>query len=175
MRYLTGFAAIIVLLTVTSCKKLTQFHFDYTSQAVFPANIPVGIPLSINTPPVTTNSEQTFQNNNTRKDLVKTISLDQITLTVTSPANQSLSFLQNISVYISTDSLPEVLVASKTVPANVGGTLSLDPTNVDLKPYIMAPQIKIRVSGTTDQLVTQDVNVNVYTRFLVQANLLALF
>ena len=119
-------------------------------------------------------AHQVFQNNNTRSDLVQSVKLSQLTLNITSPQGQTFSFLQNVSVYISGDSLPEVEIATKqNIPANVGDTLVMDVTNVELKDYIKASQIKMRISGTTDKLTTANICVNVNARFFVQANLLA--
>ena len=177
MKRLTCYCLVIALFTLFSCnaiKKLGQFYINYSAQAVFPANIPVNLPVTINTPPVATNSQQVFQNNNTRSDLIQSVKLDQLALNITSPAGQTFSFLQNISVYISSDSLPEIEIAGKqNIPVDAGDTLNLDVTGADLENYIKASTIKLRVSGTTRQLVTSDINVNMNARFFVQANLLA--
>ena len=178
MKRLTGFLALILILTLFSCKaikKLGQFYINYNTEAVFPANIPVNIPATIYSPSIPTNSEQVFKTNSTNKDLIQSIKLDQMSLKITSPSGQNFSFLQNISIYISTDSLPEVLVASKqTIPADIGDSLALDVNPVELQSYIKAPAIKMRISGTTDKLVLQEIHVTVNTRFFVQANLLSL-
>lgn len=178
MKRITGFSLLFFFLVLCSCnaiKKLGQFYVDYNTQAVFPANIPVNLPVSIASPSIATNSQQVFQNNNTRSDLITSVKLSQLTLTITSPSGQAFSFLQNVSVFISADSLPEVEIAGKqNIPANVGDTLTLDVTNAELQSYIKASRIKMRVSGTTDRITTTDIKVNIYTKFFVQANLLGL-
>ena len=177
MKRLTGVFLLVFTLSLVSCnaiKKLGQFYINYSTQAVFPANIPINIPLSITSPPIPTNSQQVFQNNNTSSNLIQNVSLNQLNLVITSPSGQTFSFLQNVSIYLSSDSLPEVLIASKqNIPANVGDTLALDVTNTDLQGYIKASQIKIRIAGNTDQVLTSNVYINVNARFFVQANLLA--
>ena len=177
MKRVTGLFLILLCIGLFSCnaiKKLGQFYINYNTQAVFPANIPINVPLTISTPSIATNSSQVFQNNNTRSDLVQSVKLSQLTLNITSPQGQTFSFLQNVSIYISSDSLPEVEIASKqNIPANVGDTLILDVTNVELQNYIKASEIKLRIAGTTDQLITTNIYANVQARFFVQANLLA--
>jgi len=178
MKRLTGILLIASVLVLGGCKaikKLGQFYVNYNTQAVFPANLPVNLPLTIYSPEIATNSSQVFQNNNTNASLIQSVTLSQLSLTITSPQGQTFSFLQNVSVYISSDSLPEVEIASKqSIPANVGDSISLDVTGVDLQGYIKASQIKIRISGTTDQVTTTNIYANVYTKFFVQANLLEL-
>ncbi len=177
MKRVTGLFIILFCTFLVSCnaiKKLGQFYINYNTQAVFPANIPINMPLSITSPSIATNSSEIFQNNKTRSDLIQSVKLSQLTLNITSPQGQTFSFLQNVSIYISSDSLPEVEIASKqNIPANVGDTLTLDVTNVELQNYIKASEIKMRIAGTTDKLITTNVYVNVQARFFVQANLLA--
>ena len=177
MKRVTGLLLLLICLSLVSCnaiKKLGEFYINYDTQAVFPANIPINVPLSIASPSIATNSQQVFKNNNTREDLVQSVKLSQLTLNITSPQGQTFSFLQNVSIYISSDSLPEVEIASKqNIPANIGDTLIMDVTNVDLQAYIKASQIKMRIAGTTDQLTTANIYANVNARFFVQANLLA--
>ena len=178
MKRVTGLFIIFFCTFLVSCnaiKKLGQFYINYNTQAVFPANIPIGVPLSITSPSITTNSSEVFKTNNTRSDLIQSVKLSQLSLNITSPQGQTFAFLQNVSIFISTDSLPEVEIASKqNIPASVGDTLVLDVTNAELQNYIKASQIKMRIAGTTDKLVTTNVYVNVQARFFVQANLLAL-
>jgi len=177
MKRLTGVLVLLVVISLFSCnaiKKLQQFYINYSTQAVFPANVPVNLPITVYSPELPTNSSQVFQNNNTNAGLIQSIKLNSLSLVITSPSGQTFSFLQNVSIYISFDSLPEVEIASKqNIPANVGDTLNLDVTGTDLESYIKANEIKLRVSGTTDQLVTTNVNVTVNAQFFVQANLLA--
>lgn len=176
MKRLTGFTLLVTFLLLCSCnaiKKLGQFYINYNTQAVFPANIPVNVPLSITSPPIATNSSQVFQNNNTNSGLIQSVTLSRLTLTITSPKGQTFSFLQNVGIYISSDSLPEVKIADRqNIPANIGDTLTMNVTNADLQQYIKASHITFRVAGTTDQLTTTNINANVYATFFVQANLL---
>jgi len=161
------------LFACNALKKLGQFYIDYNEPVTYAANLPINIPLTISSPDITTNSEQVFSNNDTRKDLITSIKLNQLTISVTSPAGQSLSFLKNVSIFLSTDSLAEVEIAHKdNVPGDVGTSMNLDINDVELRDYIKADKIKLRIAGTADQLVTKDINLNVYSKFFVQANLL---
>jgi len=175
MKRIGGLLLLLFALSLFSCnalKKLQQFYINYNTQVVFPANIPVNLPLSITSPEIQTNSSQVFQNNNTSSNLIQSITLNKLSLKITSPSGQTFSFLQSVSVYISTDSLPEVEIAyDNNIPANVGDSLALSVTNADLENYIKA--IKMRIAGTTDQLLTTNVDATVNAQFFVQANLLA--
>ncbi|HWB63388.1 MAG TPA: hypothetical protein VG603_07760 [Chitinophagales bacterium] len=174
-RILFAFLAFGLLYT-GSCKlidKLTRFYVDYDAQVVYAAGLPVGLPLTIYSPEVTTNATQNFESNNTRADLVKSIKLNQMSLNITSPQGQTFSFLQSVSVYISAPNLPEVEIAGKqNIPSNAGSQLSLDVNDVELKSYISSDSIQLRVSSTSNQILTQDVYIDVYSKFYVQADVL---
>ncbi len=177
MKKTIGSFSLIVLLLVGSCgliNKLGQFYVDYNEQVTFAPQLPVNVPITVYSPPINTNIEQTLQANNTNPKLVKSVKLNQLTLTITSPQGQTFTFLQNISAYISTDSLPEVEIASKqSIPDTVGAQLSLDINNVELKNYLLSNQVKLRITCADKQMLGQQVTVNIYSKFFVQANLLA--
>jgi len=58
-------------------------------------------------------------------------------LKITSPDGSDFSFLESLDVYISTEGLDEIKMASKEViDANAGSTLDIDVLDIDLKEYI---------------------------------------
>ena len=168
--------AIILLTGLFSCKKiaesLTEFDITYHSSATIPATISLNVPFDIPLPPVTTNTEEEFENNNTHKDLVKEIYLKTLELTVTDPADGDFGFLRNIEIYISADGLREKKIAWKlNIPDNVGGTLELETTSDDLKEYLFKDKFKLRVRATTDRLITRDYDIDIKSVFHVRANI----
>src|SRR5690606_24347067 len=122
------FAAILL----SECKKidqLTKFEIDYESDITFQSGLPLNIPITLYSPDVATNSEEEFSINDTRKDLIESIKLIRLRLVVISPPGQTLAFLKNVSIYISSTDLPETRVAFKdNIDDNVGTELLLDVT-----------------------------------------------
>ena len=179
MKYLFQLVIAAVLLTATGCKaidKLTKFDVDYNSSLVYTASgLPINLPVTINSPDVTTNAEEEFAINDTRKDLIESIKLTQATLTITSPQGETFSFLKDIDVYLVADGLPEVLIAHKnSIPNTVGAQIDLDLENVELKEYIKKDAFRLKVTSTTDEAIVSDVNVDVYTKFFVDAKILGI-
>lgn len=166
---------LILLLAVPllSCKKkLTQFYIDYSTQVVIPSTFGQFLPFSIYTPEVTTNSEVEFEINNTKKEYVRSIYLKEMKLTISSPSNETFSFLNKIDVFISSTNHAESRVAYKySIPDSVGNIITCDLIDVDLQEFIKDDQIKIRVETVTDETIPQDVTVDVYSNFLVDAKL----
>lgn len=169
---------IVLLAFTTGCKKLdklTQFNMDYESDITYTAGLPINLPFAISTPDMVTNSEQEFAINDTRKDLIESIKLTGLKLTVTSPAGKTFSFLKDVRIYISAPNLPEVEVANKLNIDNTVGS-EIQPTifEVELQEYIKADEFTLRVTGTTDEVLTSNVNVHVFSNFFVDAKILGL-
>ncbi len=165
-----------LLLSLEGCKKLdefTQFDLTYHSQATIPATVSLNIPFDIPLPPVTTNSEEEFENNNTHKDLLESIKLKELELKITDPVDGDFGFLSDIEIYISTDNQPEKLLAWKhDIPDSAGNTLSLETTSDELKNYLTEESFNLRVKVTVDQLITQDYELDIKTVFHVNAKIL---
>ncbi len=177
-RTLYIFLLMFLTLTATKCKKLdklTQFDLTYHSEITIPAGIPVATPFNIPTPPITTNTSEEFENNNTHKDLIQEVTLKSLHLEITDPANGTFSFLNKVEIYISAHGLPEKKIAWKeNIPDSVGGTLDLETSNDDLKDYLIQDTYELKVRTTTDEILTRDYTVNITAVFRVNAEILGI-
>ena len=74
--------AIICLFTIfTACDKLdelTKFDMEYSQRATIPSSAGIDLPFDVFTPEMETNSESTFEVNDTRKDLIEEIKLTEL-------------------------------------------------------------------------------------------------
>jgi hypothetical protein len=113
-----------------------------------------------------------MRQNNTSTNLIKSVTLQTFTLTITSPAGQTFNFLQNAQVYIFSDSLPPVQVAYINTIPDTGQTLTMNVTNNELKPYLLANNFQLKIVGTSGRAVTAPVNVNIFLSFRFVADLL---
>ncbi|HOA38728.1 MAG TPA: hypothetical protein PKJ36_10015, partial [Flavihumibacter sp.] len=96
-----GLVAIIVFGACEKIKDLLNFSIANESSFTVSSTTPINSPYTINTPDVTTNSSQEFENNNTNAKLVKEVKLKSLTLTITNPSQQNFNFLKTIRIYIS--------------------------------------------------------------------------
>lgn len=167
---------ISMLLVLFGCKKagkFTQFEMDYTETVTIESTSGINTPFSLNTPDVETNSESTFEVNDTRKDLVESIKLLELNMTLLSPDNGDFSFLNEISVYLSADGLQEVEIASKeNISNNIGAYLVLNTNEIELKEYLKKEEINIRVRTVTDETIAQDHEIEIYANFFVDAKVI---
>lgn len=175
--YRTILIYVTLLLLSFSCKKvdkLTQFDLVYDSSITVESTYGIDIPFNIYTPNITTNSESTFESNDTRKDLVESIILKTMTMTVSSPAGEDFSFLKSVEIYISADGLSEMKVAWKDNIDNGTKILNLETSSSDLKEYIKKDDFKLKVTTTTDEVLTQDYTIDIHSVFFVDAKILGI-
>lgn len=162
-------------MSLIACKKLDQsisFNMRFNHSVVIPSSTGVNLPLNVFTPDVESNSESTFEVNNTRKNLIDRISLEEMNLSLVSPSNADFSFLESIEIFIQAEGLDEERVAwLDEIPANAGNTISLNTTGVDVQAYIKKDEFSLRVNTVTDELITSDHQIDVASRFLVEAKL----
>ena len=58
------------------------------------------------------------------------------------------------------------------VPSNAGSVIELVPTGADLAPYIKADQFTLKVRTITDEALTRDHTIEVFSRFHVEGRLI---
>lgn len=168
----------ITLFAFTACEevdKLTQFEIEYNESVTIPASSIINTPFNIATPDVESDSEQNFQINNTNKDLIEEIYLKELDLTITAPAGEDFSFLEEVTIYINADGLPEQEIASKKpVPSTTGMTLVLDVTQADLQSYIKKDEFSLRLSTIMDETIASDHTIKIHSVFFIDAKVLGL-
>jgi hypothetical protein len=166
------FLPCILAIVVIACEKIDElltFYIDHQATITVESASPLNLPIEIATPDIATNSTQSFENNNTRSDLVKDIKLNDIKLTVTDPAGKNFNFLKSVEIYISTNSSNEILLASnENIPMNVS-VADLSATEEKLDQYIKASSYKLRTRIVTRETLTQSVDVKVDLEFKVTA------
>jgi hypothetical protein len=157
-----------------SCKKLEQlvtFTITNESNITINSSSPVNLPFNVISPNVTTNSSQQIKNNNSDVNLVKDIRLESLQLTITNPASQTFDFLQSIHIYISTNSSNEIELAYlDNIPPSVN-TIGLISTQQKLDSYVKANSYNLRTEVVTKQILTQNVDIKIDSKFKVTANL----
>src|SRR5687767_5075096 len=110
----SGILTILFLTVLSYCKeveKLLTFTITDETEFTVESSSPLNLPIEIVTPTVTTNSNQKFENNNTKASLVKDIKLTELRLTVTNPTGKTFSFMRSVHIYISTDQNNEIELA----------------------------------------------------------------
>ena len=166
---------LAILISLSACKELdelTQFTMDFNNKVTIPANTVINTPISISVPDISTNSASTFSGNNTNAGAIEEIKLQQMQLSIVSPAGSNFNFFKSVEVFMQAEGLPEVAVASETNVADGLTLLGLNTSDANLKEYITKDKFSIRFSTTTDEAITQDHEINVKTVFFIDAKIL---
>lgn len=168
-------AMITMLISCDRLDELTMFNIDYTTNFTIQATTLLGTPFDIVTPETTTNSEAEFENNNTNTDLVESIKLTELTLNLQTPESGDFDFLNDISIFINAEGQEERLIASRTnIPEDGSRVLQLDIEDTELREYIREESYTLRTETTTDQTIESDHEIEIFTRFRVDAEILGL-
>ena len=166
---------LITVAVLSGCEKLdklTQFDMNFDTSIDIPATVGVNLPFNIITPDITTNSESSFESNETNKDLIEKITLKTMEMTVSKPDGEDFSFLKSIEITIKADSLDDKKIAwLNDIPANAGSTITLETTPDDLKEYIKKDSYKLDIKTTTDEILTQDYTIDIHNVFFVDAKI----
>lgn len=178
------FPRIIILTTLisiglsTACNKLselTQFSMDYEETIVIPSSIGLNLPFNLATPKIKTNSEEIFEINNTGKNLIDEVVLDQLSLKVSKPENADFSFLRSIEIYMSAESQEEILIAwMYDIDNDIGNFITLETSMENLAPYIIQDEFNLRFSTVTDKIPLSDHQIDIKAGFFVDAKILGL-
>jgi hypothetical protein len=176
MKKLSLFLFVALSFLFASCEKLSELlsfeikhsqTFTMPAQFILPGTDFPGSPVA-----VTTNSSESFKNNNTRAELVKDVTLKKLVLTIQNPDNEDFGFLKDVEVYINSDEVnKEVKLAYlNNISANAGKTLELTATNEKLDQYLKASSFTIRTRATVDEAVSQDVTIKTDMTFKITAD-----
>jgi hypothetical protein len=164
--------SVVCLQACEKVEDLLTFKINNEADFVVPSTIGINTPFSAPVPDVTTNSQQSFENNNTNINKVKDITLNTLDLAITSPSQTTFKSLKSIEIYISADGLEEKLIAHKNeIPTTIGSTLNLETTGEKLDNYVKKESYNLRTVTVVREATFSDVYINAKMVFKVTANL----
>ena len=176
MKTILVYLAFLLGICFTACDKvdrLLTFYIEDEQTIEIPSQFTNGFPLGQLIPlspvAVNTNSEAEFENNDTRADLVKDVSLDELKLTLADP-NQNFDFLKDIEIFISNDNNEELRIAFYNDIPLGQNAIVLNSTNAKLDKYIREPAYKIITKARLRKAIANDIAIKANMRFKVTAD-----
>lgn len=148
---------------------LFTFYIDEEATIVVDSSFPIGL-APVLPVTVTTNSEETFKNNETRAELVKDVTLDRLTLSIAEPQGENFDFLSKIEIYISSEGSDPVKIAYLENVPKGKQQITLESTNAKLDEFIKGDSYTISTKAALSKPVTQDTNIKAAMRFKVTAD-----
>ncbi len=172
----TAFSLLIALFTLSACtrdKGEISFRMKYEANYVVESSVGINVPFTLQTPPMQSNSEQAFRNNNTNASLVSSITMDYAQFAITAPANSDFSFLESVKLVIKADGLEDKTLAElDPVPANAGNTIVLNTNKANFKDYLLKDEFSLSLETVTDEFRSEDQEFRFNGEFLVKADVL---
>jgi hypothetical protein len=171
---------LAILLVFYGCKAIDELtHFDIDYNYTFTLNAPgAGINLDnldIRSNDVENSTESTFENNDTRKDLIERATLKKFHVTILEPIDSDFSFLNKVEVFLSTAELDEKLIAWKDNIEDIKGNyLKLETTSNNLRKYLVSDKIKVRLKTTSSEPLTNDLLLDLAAKVEVDAKILGI-
>jgi hypothetical protein len=175
----TFFLLISTFLFFTACNlqekidEITTFKINNSASFTVPSSSGINLPIDIGTPDVNSSSQQSFENNNTRADLVENVSLSELTLTITNPNDRTFSFIKSLEIYISNDTEGSTLLAEyQDVPEDIGNELVMETTGANLDEYLKEDSYDLKFEVVTRESVNSDTDIRSDMVFEVRAKTL---
>jgi len=166
----TVFLIFIFFISCETIEDLLTFTINDSTTFTIENNYGVDAPFSFPTPDITTNSSQEFENNNTRANLVKSVKLKQLRLTIQSPEDFTFSFLKSLHIYISADGLDETEIAYRDDIPKEATSIDMETTGTDLKAYVKKDAYDLRFEAVTREAFAKDVTIKAEMEFKVKAD-----
>lgn len=166
-------ASLIVVIALMGCNKLKHIPFNYSYHKYI--NVPAApVPGTTVTIPVTvaTNIDSVLEANHTNAGLLQSARLKDLSLSISSPATASFGVIRDIDIYVVTGT-GDVLIAQKHNIDASANSLTMDVADVELKPYLTAENMTLKLTGTTSTGFTQDMTLYFNMTVHFEANLLA--
>lgn len=162
----------LITLFSTACEDIVQsltFTIDNQTTFTIENQIPVDQPYSIPTPDITSNASSTFESHNTGANLVESIYLDELQLSIVSPEGFTFSFMKSVKIYISATDLEEVQIATKDNIDPEATSIDMETSQQNIKPYIISDTYDLRFEVVTREAFSNDVTLRVDMKYKATA------
>lgn len=163
----------IAFFVLVGCDKLTQFSIENNTVITLPSSTGINLPISIPTPELSNSFKQEFESNDTRKKYIEEFKLTELVLTIKDPSNFTFSFLEDIEIFITAEGLNQKRIAYKiNIDDNIGTSITCDVSSENLVDYVKADNFSLNVEVITDEIFSQDVEIDIFSHFFVDAKLI---
>ena len=161
---------VLSALIVSACAKSTAHFFITRSETVTLDSTAMAVhEFSEQTSTVVLNVDAECEKYRTRTTKIETAYVRQLKLTLTD-TTQNFSFAEHAKVFLYTDGHGEIQIASlDSIPADAGYSLLLNTASVDVKPYVVADKVKLRLELVSDEALPQSREISIRCRFFVSA------
>jgi hypothetical protein len=174
MRLPLALASLCALLLAAGCNPTVSFDTTATGQGTIPGSSLGALsgPLALTgLSSISFNGSGDFKNNNTDKDHITSVKVKSISLQVTSPSGQDLSFFSSLAFSIGAASQPTIQIAHQSLFPKGQSTVQMTVDPAELAPYAKADSFSIGATGSGTS-PPQDTTISVTMVMTVEAHVL---
>lgn len=170
------FTFILVFGGCKAIDELTHFELEYNYTFTLPSLGGINLDnLNIESNDLENNTESTFENYDTQKDLVESAYLKKFNVTIVDPIDENFTFVTKVEIFVEADELEEKLIAWKNnIPNDIGNYLELETTSSNLRKYLISDEIRVRLRTESSKPLTQDLRLDLRSTVKVDAKILGI-
>jgi len=160
---------------LTNVNTTISYGFSESVPVVtYPLHVPLpaaGLPLYFPKYPVNTDYQQHMSDNNTDTGFISSFTLSGMQLQLANAPN--FDFLDSVGVYLSADSVKEILIAYKVKIPKGLTQIDLDAVQgLDLRKFFFRDVMSFRIHGNLDSVPVTGASVNLNTTFSLAGKIL---
>lgn len=168
-------AAAAAALSLCSCSSLLSFDIDSSGTSTIPkgsgGGILGGLPGFSNFGKFDFSNSSEFKNQNTNKSHISECHVTRLTLKVTNPAGNDLSFISKLDFFIEAPNLEKKHIAGSASFPKGQSTVDLTLDNLDIAAYAKSDSFSITTTGQgtspqVDTTIQADIRLNIHASVL---------
>jgi len=165
---------LLIFLFFAGCKDGNiTFYVNDSVETTLKTGSPINLPFNIPIGNVSSSKSTEFKNNNTTPDLIKTVVLEELTATITNPADEDFSFIKSIHIFImKSDDTEKKEIAYLDDISSTAQKISLICTDENLVPYLQDSTYKLDTQYTIKEYPGHDIDLRLDLKFKVGASVL---
>ncbi|MEA3450448.1 MAG: hypothetical protein U9Q83_00930 [Bacteroidota bacterium] len=169
------YLVLFSVISLYSCNNGVTFYLNESTETTIEGSLPFNLNVPFNIPVglINNSSSDEFENNKTIPSLINEVSLNKVTVTITSPADEDFSFLEAIHISIEySDGSNKKEIAYLDNISSSATSIELDITNENLVPYLQEDSYKIDTEVTVKEAPGHDIDLKIDLKFKITANIL---
>ncbi len=169
------FPLIIACVGLMACEEdgiNVSFNVDYSTNYTLDKAAVIGTTIDATSPEIQTNTSDVFTDNNTNLDKIEGAKFNNLTISITAPAGEDFSFVNEVKVYIKGLGMSEELIASKSDIDQAATSIEMDVEDVNLAEHVKSGAFTLRTSVLNDEALENDLDLQADMQLKVTARAL---
>ncbi|MBN2766160.1 MAG: hypothetical protein JXR27_07265 [Paludibacteraceae bacterium] len=167
-------SVLLIIPFFTGCDmlgELTKIPLPFSQSITIPAT-GLGASTTIETPEIETGIDSVLNDAGISSDFIEEVTLSKMEFSMSS-SSDDLSFLDEVTIYISSPGKDDMKIASAKDVDNVSN-LKFDVQDVDIKSFILGESFKLKIDIKTDELISEEKEIDINMEFIMDLKVLGM-